>query len=512
MELRESSAPSVGSEAELRAVAASEASPARFSLLDMVLEAEGRARSALDSVFLEEASVDAAIAYFRRRCGRTPRTTDELIGVLLGDVAEVDDLLNRQVNAILHNPRFQRLEARWRGLELLIREAHGSENVRIAVLTLGKDELASDLCAALEFDQSEFFKKIYEEEYGMAGGEPFGVLLADYTFEKSPSDIDLLSRIAGVAAAAFAPFIGGARPEMFGIAEFGMIDRVQDLAERFEGLQNTQWNSLREREDARFLGLTLPRTLMRLPYEGVFGREEGFVFEEDVSAPDRSGYLWGNASFAFGVVLIRAFLRNAWFAGIRGTSEGPGGGGVVGFPSHSFGTDSWGAAVKCSTELAIGEFQERELSSLGFLVLSDCEDTEYSAFYATQSFQRPARYNEELATVNAQMSAMLQYIFCASRFAHYVKVIARGMVGSFSEAPRLQSYLHSWLQRYVAKDPGASIQTRARFPLRDAKVVVREHPHDPGHFLATLDVWPHFQLDELTASVKLVTDLTGPNR
>jgi len=508
MAVRESGAP----QAFRAATEAVAAQPEQVSLLDLMIQTENVSpRDRWERLRQAPASPDLAIAYFHQRCGRVPRNIDELVGLLQRDVAELDVLLNRQVNAILHHPRFQRLEAGWRGLQHLLQATQGGENVRVTVMTLSKHELANDLRAAVEFDQSEFFKKVYEQEYGTAGGEPFGVIVADYEFGKTPADIDLLGRIAGVSAAAFAPFIAAAQPEAFGINSYSMLDRVGSLSAQFDGLRDVSWNALRNKEDARFLGLTLPRILLRLPYEELLVRDEAFLFQEDVSALDRSGYLWGNAAFAFGAVLIQAFINNAWFANIRGTSEGPGSGGVVpGFPVHSFQTDPSGTAIKCSTETIVDERREKELNDLGFLALCDCEDTDFCAFFATQSLQKPKAYDDELATVNAQMSAMLQYIFCASRFAHYLKVIAREMIGSYSQASRLQSQLHSWLHQYVAQDPGATARIRARFPLRDARVVVHEHPREPGHFLATLDVWPHFQLDEMTASVKLVTNLGSP--
>jgi type VI secretion system ImpC/EvpB family protein len=457
-----------------------------------------------------EPCLDAAVEYYRRRRGALPRSKDDLIGLISHDVAEVDERLGRQVNAILHHPRFQQLEAVWRGLEHLVAAAAEGEDVKVKVLQLAKRELEDDLHGALEFDQSYFFHKVYEEEYGTAGGEPFGVLIADYQFRNTPSDVDLLGRVAGVAAAAFAPFIAGAHPELLGIPRFDLLERIHDLSAQFEGLRHLKWRSLRDEEDSRYVGLTLPRTLMRLPYDDAALREDGFVFHEDVTAPDRSGYLWGNAAFAFGGVLIRAFLRSAWFADIRGTSRGPGTGGVVtGLPAQSFSTDRPGVAVKCCVETMISEDHEKELGDLGFIPLCDCEDTEYSAFYSTQSLQRPKTYDDETASINARMSAMLQYILCASRFAHYLKVIARDQVGGVSDAKRFQSQLHSWIHQFVAKNPGASPAERARFPLREAQVEVAPHPAEPGHLRATLMLQPHLQLDELTASVKLVTRLQG---
>lgn len=451
-----------------------------------------------------------AVQYYLAQRGALPTAREDIIGLISHELAEMDELLSRQLNAILHHPEFQAMEARWRGLALLTDAAGNSEDVRVAVMQIDKAELAGDLQSAVEFDQSEFFKKVYEEEYGTAGGHPFGLILSDFTFDKSRSDVELLGKISEVAASCFAPFIGGACPEVFGISRFDLFERVGPLTTQFEGLRNAAWNGLRAKEDARFLGLTLPRVLLRLPYEDVSCREDVFVFREDVSSANRSGYLWGSASFAFGAVLIRTFLRSAWFADIRGDSEGPGFGGVVEeLPVHCFATDRISVAVKSSTDAMIGEEREKELSDQGFLTLCDCEDTDFCVFRSTPSLQKPREYNEQIATVNSQMSSMLQYVLCASRFAHYLKVIARSRVGSFADPGRFQAYLHSWLQQYVAAAPGPSASVRARFPLREGRVEVREHPREPGSMLATLDLCPHLQFDELRANIRLITSLGG---
>lgn len=478
-------------------------------LLDLVAQATEDAIAAFPSGILAEApSVESAVRYYRARVGRLPRTKDDLIGLVSRDIADLDALLSVQVDAVLHHPRFQEIEAAWRGVQYLLQAAEGGENVRIVVLHLPKRELAADLHNATEFDQSQLFAKVQAEEYGTAGGQPFGVVVADYSFRNTPSDVDLLEKIAEVAAAAFAPFIAAADPQMFGIPHFGLLERISDVAAQFGSLQFVKWNALRDKDDARFLGLTLPRILMRLPYERDAAREDGFIFAEDVTAADRSAYLWGNAVWAFGALLIGAFVRSGWFADIRGTNQGAGAGGVVdGLPTPWFATDRPGVAWKPPVETMIGEYREKELSDLGFIALCDCEDTEYAAFFANPSIQKPKVYNDSVATANARISAMLQYVLCASRFAHYLNVIARDKVGRFTEAGALQKQLHSWIQQFVAVDPGASPATRAKFPLQAAKVEIRDHPRDPGHFLAELYLSPHFQLDELTASVRLVSEL-----
>jgi type VI secretion system protein ImpD len=479
------------------------------SLLDRIVQTAVEPVAAASSGFLAGGpSLASAVRYYQDRVGAPPRTKDDLIGLVSRDIADLDSLLAGQINAVLHHPRFQQLEAAWRGLDYLVRSAEGGENVRIVVLHLPKRELATDLQNATEFDQSQLFAKVQAEEFGTAGGHPFGVLVADYGFRNTPADVDLLEKIAEVAAAAFAPFIAGVEPQMFGIGHFGLLERVADVGAQFNGLQFVKWNALREKDDARFLGLSMPRILMRLPYDRDSSREEEFLFSEDVAAPDRSGYLWGNAAWAFGALLIEAFVRSGWFADIRGTNQGPGAGGVVdGLPAPWFVTDRPGVALKPPVETMIGEYREKELSDLGFIALCDCEDTPYAAFFANPSIQKPKVYDDPLATANARISAMLQYVLCASRFAHYLNVIARDKVGRFTEAKALERQLHSWIQQFVAVDPGASPATRAKFPLQAAKIEIRDHPRDPGHFLAELYLSPHLQLDELTASVRLVSEI-----
>ncbi len=403
----------------------------------------------------EPPSWEAAVRYCRIRTGRLPRSKDDLINLLARDVAELDRCLSEQVDAVLHHPRFQGLEAAWRGLWQLVEATGGQENLKVKVLHLPKTQLNADLHEAIEFDQSEFFRRIYEEEYGTAGGEPYGVLIGNYEFRNSPGDIDLLSKIKEVAAAAFSPFVAAADPMLFEVPHFGLLPRISNLEELFNGLKFVKWNSLREHDDSRFLGLVLPRILMRLPYARDSQRVDGFVFEEDVSAADGRSYLWGNAAFAFGEVLIRAFALNGWFADIRGIAAGPDGGGVVDLPAQSFGTDRPGVAVKYSVDSIIGEAGDKELSDLGFITLCDCEDTEFSAFFANQSMQKPKTYHDEEAATNARISSMLQYVLCASRFAHYVKVIGRDKVGQTADPRKLETLLHNWIHQYVASDPGA---------------------------------------------------------
>ncbi len=483
------------------------------SLLDLAIDATDTrqpAKQAGRAWIDREATVELAVDYARQRLGYLPKRCDAILDAISCDIARIDELISSQLNAILHLPRFQELEAAWRGLELLVNSAAGGENVKVGALNVSRDELSEDLQDALEFDQSEIFRKVYEEEYGMPGGEPFGVLIGNYAFRHTPADVDLLTRISGVAAGAFAPFIAGVHPEMFNVARFDQLERITgELSQLFEGPRLIGWNSLRTSQDSRFLGLAMPRVLMRLPYQLSPTRGDGFVFSEDISAPDNSNYLWGNAAFAFGGVLIRSFVNTGWLADIRGTMHGIGSGGIVSeLPAPSFGTDAPGIAPKLSIETNVGELRERELSELGFIPLCDCPGTSLTAFYATQSLNKPQEFvNDAESTTNARLSSMLQYVLCASRFAHYLKTRTREKVGSPASPSEMQAELHEWLHQFVAADPGASAEVRARFPLRSAAVEVRPMPGQPGHYRMTLQLSPHYQLDDMSATVKLVSQV-----
>jgi len=489
-------------------------------LIDLIVEATQAERAETGTKlreFLEARSPERALALWlswRIPSGRLPEG-GQIARMLGQDIAEIDAMLRDQVNAIIHHPKFQRLEASWLGLRYLVEQAEGAENVKIRVLSASWQELARDAERAIEFDQSQLFRKVYGAEFGMAGGEPFGVLLGDYEIRPRPSaehpldDIDTLTAVSHVAAAAFAPFVAGVHPAMFGLNHFASLEQPLDLRRTFDQLEYLKWRAFRETEDARFVGLTLPRVLMRLPYEDDDSRVDGFRFAEEVAGPDGDKYLWGNAAFAFGSVLIRAFVESSWLANIRGVERDVEGGGLVsGLPVHCFTTDAPGVAPKCSTDVIVTDRQEPDLSDLGFMPLCHCKDTEFLAFYANQSAQKPKKYDDPAATTNARVSAMLQYTLCVSRFSHYLKAAARDKVGAFTEAQQCEDYLYRWLQDYVTSDGEASPEVKATLPLREARVRVREHPDKPGCYLCVAHLWPHFELDELTTTLKVTTELT----
>lgn len=429
-------------------------------------------------------------------------------------LAGIDRAVNRQLNEVLHHERFQKLESSWRGVAMLVDAAHenGRTDTRLKVLNVSWREIQRDFERATEFDNSELFRKVYEQEFGSPGGTPFGVMIADFEIHPRPTqahpfdDIAILGQLAGVAAAAFCPFVLGVSPAMFGVDDFRPLEREVNLAAGFQGAEFVKWRSLRKQEDARFIGLAMPRILMREPWELTDTR--GFCFREEVAGRSIDRYLWGNAAFAWGKVLIRSFQESGWLADIRGTERNRDGGGLVtGLPSIPFSTDRRGLVSRPSTDLIITDRQETEFARLGFLPLCQCHDSPYAAFYSSQSIQEPLGYDSEVATANAQISTMLQYMLCVSRFSHYLKVIARDVVGAATEPEQMQSRLDVWIKNYVTPDNLAKPDAKARRPLREAEVIVARDPAKPGSFLCKFNLLPHYQLDELSASIRLQTAL-----
>ncbi|MGE5488968.1 MAG: type VI secretion system contractile sheath large subunit [bacterium] len=419
-------------------------------------------------------------------------------------IAQIDHLLSIQLNEILHHPSFQKLEATWRGLKYLLDQSETGPMLKIRVLNVSKKELLRDLQRAPEFDQSATFKKVYEEEFGVFGGEPFGALIGDYEFGKHPEDVELLEKMAQVAAAAHAPFLTAASPEMFGLESFTSLDAPRDLAKIFDSTEYAKWKSFRQSEDSRYVGLCVPHVLSRLPYGKETKPVEGFNYEEGVDGTDHSKYLWGNAAYALGARLTQSFAAYGWCASIRGVE---GGGLVEGLPTHTFRTDEGDVAMKCPTEVAITDRREKELADLGFIPLVHCKGTDYAAFFSAQSAQKPKMYDSEAANANARLSAQLPYLLAVCRFAHYMKTIMRDKVGSFMSRTDCERFLNQWIMQYVTEDDSASPLVKAQYPLREARVEVAEIPGKPGCYRAVAFLRPHFQLDELTVSLRLVADL-----
>lgn len=426
-------------------------------------------------------------------------------------IAAIDQALSLQMREILHDAKFQKLEGSWRGLHHLVMNSEVGTTLKVKVFDASKHDVAKDLDKAAEFDQSQTFKKLYENEFGSPGGEPYGALIGDYEFSNKPEDIDMLQKMSNVAAAAFCPFISSAAPGMFGFESWTELSKPRDLAKIFDSVEYAKWNSFRDSDDSRFVVLTGPRVLSRLPYGSNTKAIDEFNFEEvDLDASGRSKpvphehYAWMNSAYVLGEKLTNAFSETGWCTAIRGAE---GGGKVENLPTHIFQSDDGDADMQCPTEIGITDRREAELSKLGFLPLCHYKNTDYSVFFGAQTVQRPKKYDSPDSTANAAISARLPYIMATSRFAHFLKVMARDKIGSFMEAGDCEVWLNRWISNYVTADPSPSEETKARYPLREAKVQVTEVPGAPGSYNAVAYLRPWLQMEELTASLRMVASI-----
>jgi type VI secretion system protein ImpC len=422
-------------------------------------------------------------------------------------IAQIDHLLSLQLNEILHHPAFQKLEGSWRGLKYLMDSSETGTGLKIRVLNATKKELLRDIEKAPEFDQSALFKKIYEEEYGVFGGAPFGALVGDYEFGKHPEDMALLEGVSHIAAQAHAPFVSAAAPELLNLESYTQLDAPRDLAKIFDSTEYAKWKSFRQSEDARYVALCLPRTLSRLPYGKDSKPVDDFSYEEHVDGTDHSKYLWMNAAYSLGARMTNSFATYGMCVAMRGVE---GGGLVEGLPVHNFYTDEGDLALKCPTEVPITDRREKELGDLGFVPLVHCKGTDYASFFSVQTCQKPKKYDSDSANANARLSAQLPYVMAVSRFAHYLKAMMRDKIGSFMSREEASTFLNRWITRYVTPDDSASPATKAERPLREARIDVSEVPGKPGVYRAVAFLRPHFQLDELTVSLRLVAELPAP--
>ncbi|HZX48674.1 MAG TPA: type VI secretion system contractile sheath large subunit, partial [Nitrospirota bacterium] len=422
-------------------------------------------------------------------------------------IAQIDKLISMQLNEIMHHPDFQQIEGSWRGLNYLVQNSETGEKLKLRVMNVSKKDLLKDMEKASEFDQSTLFKKIYEEEFGMFGGASYGALIGDYEFGNNPQDLSLLEKISQVAAAAHAPFISAASPALFNWDKFEELSGPRDLSKIFQSVEYAKWKSFRDSEDSRYVALALPHILMRLPYGQASVPVENFNYEEDVDGTDTSKYLWGNAAYALGTRLTDAFAKYHWTAAIRGVE---GGGLVSGLPVHTFKTDEGDVALKCPTEIAITDRREKEFADLGFIPLVHCKGTDYAAFFSTQTANKAKVYDTESANANARLSSQLQYILAVSRFAHYLKSMMRDKIGSFMTRKNAEDFLNRWIANYVLLDDNAGQEMKAKYPLREARIDVSEIPGKPGAYRAVAFLKPHYQLDELSVSLRLVANLPPP--
>ncbi|QYY33263.1 MULTISPECIES: type VI secretion system contractile sheath large subunit [Cupriavidus] len=427
-----------------------------------------------------------------------------LVATINERVAEIDQLISDQLNAIMHDADFQALEASWTGLHDMVYGTETGQNLKLRLLNVSKRDLLKDLESAVDHDMSVLFKKVYEEEYGTFGGYPYTVLIGDYSFGRHPQDLALLERVSKVAAAAHAPFIASAAPSLFDLKTFTDLGVARDLSKIFESAELAAWRSFRESEDSRYVSLVLPSYAARLPYGAKTNPVENFNFEEDVDGTDHGKYLWANSAYQLGLRITGAFSRYGWATAIRGVE---GGGKVDGMVAHAYKTDEGDVVLKCPTEVTITDRREKELNDLGFIAIVNAKGSNSATFFGSQTANKPKIYNKDSANANAQLSARLPYVLAASRFAHYLKVIMRDKVGSFQNRTDVENFLNNWIADYVLINPSASQEAKARFPLSEARVDVTEVPGKPGAYRATCFLKPHFQMEELTASMRLVAEL-----
>jgi type VI secretion system protein ImpC len=432
--------------------------------------------------------------------------TDRMLGER---IQQLDELISGQLNEVMHSPEFQRLEATWRGLQYLVTNTETSTMLKIKTLNISKRDILKDFTKQNDWEQAVLFKKVYEEGHGTLGGEPYACLIGDYEFTRHPEDVQVLTNMSNVAAAAHSPFLTAASPALFNWDSYTELAGPRDVAKIFDNDAYMAWKEFRKTDDSKYVGLCMPHVLLRLPYGQETSPVEEFAYEENVDGRDHKKYLWGNAAYALGSRITEAFARHEWCAAIRGVE---GGGLVEGLPAHAFQTDDGDYTVKCPTEIAITDRRENEFSQLGFIPLCHYKGTTNAVFMATQSANQPVKYLDADANANARLSSQLQYMFAVSRFAHFLKAMMRDKVGSFMSREQCQKFLNEWIQHYVLLDDFAGQDAKAKFPLREAEIEVSEDPFKPGVYKAIARLRPHFQLDEITVSLRLVARLPQPRK
>jgi type VI secretion system protein ImpC len=421
-------------------------------------------------------------------------------------IAEIDKKLSEQINLIMHHEDFKKLEGAWRGLHHLVNNTETDETLKIRVLNISKKDLGTTIkkFKGTAWDQSPLFKKLYEEEFGSPGGQPYGCLVGDYFFDHSAPDVEILSGMAQIASAAHAPFIAGSGPGVMGMDSWQELSNPRDLTKIFQSPEYAAWRSLRESEDSKYIGLAMPRFLARIPYGAKTAPVEEFGFEEDTEGADHNKYVWANAAYAMATNITRSFKEYGWCARIRGAESG---GMVEGLPVHTFPTDDGGVDMKCPTEIAITDRREAELAKNGFMPLSHWKNTDFAVFVGAQSLNKPAVYDDPDATANANLAARLPYLFATTRFAHFLKCMVRDKIGSFKERADMERWLNDWIKQYCVDSANASEHDKARRPLADAEVKVEEVPGNPGYYSSKFFLRPHYQLEGLTVSLRLVSKL-----
>jgi type VI secretion system protein ImpC len=473
------------------------------SFLDAVLAKDFRAKSDLQKTEAKK-DLEALVKEVMRGVKFGSKKVDKS---LQARIDAIDEVLSKQLAEVMHHGDFQKLEGTWRGLSYVVHNSNTGTMLKIRVLNATKDDLMQDQEDASEFDQTALWKAIYESEYGTFGGSPYGALIGDYQWGKGPEDVELLSRISNVAAAAHAPFLTAASSDLFDIDAYTDLGKPRDLAKIFDRAEYTAWNSFRDSEDSRYVGMTLPRFLARLPYGEKTKKVRAFNFEEGVDGRIHDHYCWSNSAYAFGARLTDAFDKHGWCVAVRGVQ---GGGLVEGLPTHNFKTDEGDVATKCPTEIAITDRREAELYRLGFMPLLHCKGKDYAAFFGAQSAHRPKKWDTPEANANEQLSSQVNYLMATSRFAHYLKSICRDWVGGFAERDEVEKRLNRWISNYVLLSEDAGQETKAKYPLREARIDVKEIPGRPGVYQAIAYLRPHFQLEEIDISLRLVAELPPP--
>lgn len=455
-----------------------------------------------------KSAVEVAVQTLAQQAlANTQLISADVVGSIEAMIAAIDRKLSEQVNVILHHADFQKLESAWRGLHYLVNNTETDEMLKVRVMNISKTELGKTLKSykGTKWDQSPIFKKVYEEEFGAFGGSPYGCLVGDYYFDQSPPDVELLGEMSKIAASALAPFIAAASPTVMQMDSWQELANPRDLTKLFGTPEYAAWRSLRDSDDARYLGLAMPRFLSRLPYGARTNPVEEFNFEEETAGGDHSKYTWSNAAYAMAVNINRSFKLYGWCSRIRGIESG---GAVEGLPTHTFPSDDGGVDMKCPTEIAISDRREAELAKNGFMPLIHKKNSDFAAFIGAQSLHKPAEYDDPDATANANLAARMQYLFACNRFGHYLKCIVRDKVGSFKERADMEKWLNNWIRNYVDGDPvNSSETTKAQKPLAAAEVTVEEVPGNPGYYTSKFFLRPHYQLEGLTVSLRLVSKL-----
>jgi type VI secretion system protein ImpC len=492
-------------------------------MADSEKKAEGGAEATTQEGSLLEAAISATKQTERSRAEELIRTlaaeamkgtvtwSKNLNVTINNAISKIDALMSKQLAAVMHTTEFQKLEGSWRGLNHLVMNSETGTSLKIKVLNVSKKDLHKDISKAAEFDQSTIFKKMYENEFGSPGGEPYGALIGDYEFSNHPDDLDLLTGMSNVAAAAFCPFVTAPGPSLFGLQSWGELSKPRDLAKIFDSVEYAKWRSFRDSEDSRFVAMVMPRVLSRLPYGKNTKPIDEFAFEEVevdkrgvAKATKTEEYCWMSAAWSMGTTLTKAFSQYGWCTAIRGADSG---GKVEGLPTHTFLSDDGDVDMKCPSEVGITDRREKELSDLGFLPLCHYKNTDYSVFFGAQTTQKPKKYDKPDATANAAISARLPYIMASGRFAHYLKIMARDKIGSFMEADECETWLNNWIKNYVNGNKNSGAEMKAKYPLADARIEVKEIPGAPGSYNAVAYLRPWLQMEELTTSLRMVAKI-----